>query len=77
MNGTNVLFKRSSFFVDVMNVVLYSDLFIYHEITERLKVDGLISYYFSNIPKIDSSTTSKDSWIIHLTAGTPSNCVQV
>lgn len=33
----NKLFHRSSFFIDAMNVLLYSDLFIYHEMKYRME----------------------------------------
>ena len=61
MLRTSRLFKRSVFFVDVMNVVLYSDLFIYHELIKRMEIDVLISSYFGNIPRFTKEQLANNS----------------
>lgn len=46
------LYRRSTFFVDVINVVLYADLFMYHDLSLRMKTDSCLQYFFEkNIPK--------------------------
>lgn len=63
----NALYKRSTFFIDVINVVLYIDLFLYHEILARMKTDESIEYYFTDgIPK--SKEEIGDVWVVHQTA---------
>lgn len=52
MKGS-ALYKRSTFFIDVFNVILYIDLFLYHEMVERMKTDESLVYYFKKgIPEI-------------------------
>jgi hypothetical protein len=59
------LYRRSSFFIDVMNVILYTDLFLYHELKERMKTDECIQYYFQkNLPNVEDSPEN-DTWLIH------------
>lgn len=44
----SILFRRSSFFIDAMNVFFYTDLFLYHELVERMKEDILLKTLFSD-----------------------------
>ena len=70
MNNT-VLFHRSSFFVDVCNVVLHTDLFLYHEIKERINQgDLLLNKLFSKtLPSIESQDKlTIDTFVIQKSA---------
>lgn len=52
MNNT-VLYKRSSFFVDLLNVVFYADVFLYHELKKRGQSDQSLQCYFDTIYESD------------------------
>lgn len=70
MNNT-VLFHRSSFFVDVCNVVLHTDLFLYHELKERIdNGDTLLDKLFTKtLPHIESSNSlTIDTFVIQKSA---------
>lgn len=50
----SILFRRSSFFIDAINVFFYTDLFLYHELMERMKEDQLLVELFSeNLPNFN------------------------
>lgn len=44
----SVLFRRSSFFVDAINVIFYTDLFLYHELLERMKQNEFLRFIFGD-----------------------------
>ena len=68
MNYTGSLYRRSSFFIDVFNVIFYIDLFLFHEMVERMKEDECLSYYFvDGIPQIEP-IQKNDHWVMHETA---------
>lgn len=68
MNYTGSLYRRSSFFIDIFNVIFYTDLFLFHEIIERMKTDECIKYYFEEgIPQIEP-TQHNDQWVMHETS---------
>lgn len=46
MQQGRALYRRSTFFVDVINVVLHIDLFIYHDLSIRIKDDPCLQYFF-------------------------------
>ena len=53
----SVLFRRSSFFVDAMNVIFYSDLFIYHELSKRMESNEFLTSIFGDkMPNFTAST---------------------
>ena len=65
MNYTGALFRRSSFFIDVFNVILYIDLFLFHEIKARMEEDDALRYFFEDgLPKIEP-TQENDKLIVH------------
>lgn len=69
MYGHSTLYKRSSFFVDVFNVICHIDLFLYHEIRHQILADpdGMIADIFSNkFPKDVWKKESDDIKIIHM-----------
>lgn len=50
----SVLFRRSSFFVDAINIIFHVDLFLYHELTFRMKECKMLEDVFTNVPKFNS-----------------------
>ena len=71
--ANNKLFRRSSFFIDVMNVLIYSDLFIYHEIKARLEQENdeymVKTLFKKSFPKINAETRElEDMMVINLCA---------
>ena len=65
----SVLYKRSSFFIDIFNVMYYLDLFLFHEMKERMKNDECLRYFFSEkIPSIEPSPQN-DIMIVRTLSG--------
>ena len=64
------LFKKSSFFVDVNNVVTYTDLFLYNELVCRMDNDTLLKDLFlDKIPKINSDKKlDRDLMMVQISA---------
>jgi hypothetical protein len=63
------LYKRASFFIDVTNVVLYTDLFLYHELKERMKNDeSLYCFFNERFPAVEDSPEN-DTWLVHELSG--------
>lgn len=65
----SVLFRRSSFFVDAFNVIFYIDLFLYHELSERMEeVDFLKMIFNDNFPVFNAGNRGElDKLIIKST----------
>lgn len=65
-----VLFRRSSFFIDALNVFFYTDLFLYHELNTRRNENEFLHHLFDD--KFPSFTTDNrvdlDNLIIQSTS---------
>ena len=70
----NFLKLRSKFFVDISNVLFYTDIFLYHELTKRMEKDPSLRLYFgdtingikSSLEEINSKDIDKS--LVHITA---------
>lgn len=51
MQQGRALYRRSTFFVDVINTIFHIDLFIYHDLAIRVENDPCLQYFFNkNFP---------------------------
>ena len=66
----SVLFRRSSFFVDAFNIIFYTDLFLYHELSKRMEYNGFLEKIFKEkLPRFNADSRGKlDKLIIKSTA---------
>ena len=47
------LYRRSIFFIDVFNIILHIDLFLFYEIKKRMETDKSVKVYFTKMPNIE------------------------
>ena len=65
----SVLFRRSSFFVDASNIIFYTDLFLYHELSKRMKnIEFLSDIFGDKLPRFQAENRGElDKLIIKST----------
>jgi hypothetical protein len=61
-----VLLQRSKIYVDVCNVLFYTDLFLYQELKKRMSGNKILRLYFKD--KFPKGENLSNDWICHITA---------